>query len=156
MNARTYVFSAVALLLPAMAFAGQPLETESARLAKAGTGELEMTYEYQTSSEGKEISAPMAVEYGLSDRLEVMVEPVFYTAIRPKTGRKATGLGDTEVTLTWLASQETDKLPAIALAGEVKLPTAKDSMIGTGKTDYSATAIASKRFGKLDTHFNLT
>lgn len=91
--------AALAALLAPAAYAGQPLETESARLAKAGHGEVEVTYEYQTSSEGKEIAAPMAFEYGISDRLEVMVEPVFYTAIRPKAGKNATGIGDTETTL---------------------------------------------------------
>lgn len=76
------------------------------------------------------------------------MEPAFYTAIRPKVGPHATGAGDTEVTLTHLFFNERATLPALAIAGEVKFPTAKDKLIGTGKTDYTGYLIASKRVGK--------
>jgi hypothetical protein len=137
------------------AYAGQPLETETARLLKAGSLEIEGTFEYQTSSEGTETAVPMALGYGLTDTLELLVEPAFYTAIRPKVGRQASGRGDLEVTLTQLFFHETLKLPALAIAGEVKFPTAKDTLIGTGKTDYTGYLIASKRVGKFDTHANI-
>jgi len=39
--------------------------------------------------------------------------------------------------------------------GELKLPTAHNRLIGTGKTDFTAWAIASKRFGRIDLHGNL-
>ena len=134
--------------------ASQPLETETARLAKAGSLEADGTVEYQTSSEGTETSVPFAFEYGITNKLELLVEPVLFTAIRPKVGRKPTGTGDTEVTLTTFLKNETDFLPALAFAGEVKVPTAKDRLIGTGKADFNGTLIASKRFGKLDAHVN--
>lgn len=135
--------------------AGQPLETESARILKPGTLEVDGSYEYQTSSEGTEQSIPLAFEYGITNRLEMMVEPVANTNIKPKIGPHASGIGDTEVTLTALLRNETAVMPALAFAGEVKLPTAKDRLIGTGKADYNGSLIASKKFGKLDTHANL-
>ena len=38
----------------------------------------------QTSSEGTEAAAPLLVEYGLAKRLELVIEPILYTAIRPE------------------------------------------------------------------------
>ena len=133
----------------------QPLETETARPLKKGVVELQTTFEYQTSKEGTERAALLGFEYGITDRLSLLVEPVFYTAIRPKVGRRATGFGDLEVTLSYLVAQEKRKRPALAIAGEIKAPTARDALIGTGKADFAAYLFASKKFGKLDTHANI-
>jgi hypothetical protein len=135
--------------------AQQPIETETARPLKVGVFEVQTTFEYQTSKEGKELAAPLGFEYGITDRLSLLVEPIFYTSIRPKGGRNATGVGDLEVTLSYLVAKERHFLPALAIAGEVKIPTARDRLIGTGKTDFAAYLFASKRFGKIDTHANL-
>jgi hypothetical protein len=56
--------------------------------------------------------------------------------------------------LVFLFFDEREWIPALALAGEVKIPTADNTFIGTGKTDYGPTLIASKRFGNWDTHVN--
>jgi len=131
------------------------METETARLIKAGSLEMELAFEYQTSSEGTENAVPMALIYGISSRFELMIEPVLYTSINPKSGSNASGFGDIETTLSYLLFSEKGNLPAIALAGEVKIPTAKNSLLGTKKFDYAGYIIASKRFGKFDTHLNL-
>jgi hypothetical protein len=139
------------LLAPATA-RGQILETETARPVGRGVFEIGSNFEYQVSSDGHEVALPFAIEYGLTNRLELLVEPVAYTAIRPKAGPKATGGGDLETTLTYLMRAETSRTPALALAGEVKFPTTRNRLIGTGKTDFAGYFIASKRFGRLDTH----
>lgn len=133
----------------------QILETETARPVGRGILELSTNFEYQTSSEGSETALPLAAEYGFTDRFELLVEPVAYTAIRPKVGQQATGVGDVEVTATYLVRRESAGMPAVALAGELKLPTARNTLIGTGKTDYTGYLIASKRMGRFDTHANL-
>lgn len=135
-------------------YASQPLETETARLLKAGSFKVDATYEYQTSSEGTEHAVPLAFEYGVTDYLGLLVEPVVYTAILPKAGRKATGLGDLEITLFYLFLDESPTFPALAIAGEVKVPTADNALIGTGETDYTPFLIASKQFGQWNTHVN--
>jgi hypothetical protein len=140
--------------LPGVASA-QILETETARPIGKGTFELGTNFEYQTSSEGSESALPMAVEYGVTNRFELLLEPVAYTAIRPKVGQAATGVGDVELTATYLARHESRGSPALALAGEVKFPTAKNTLIGTGKTDVAGYLIASKQLGRFDTHANL-
>lgn len=149
---------AVALVLAGTAspLTAQILETETARPLGRGVFEVSGNFEYQTSSEGHEAAIPFAAEYGLTERLEFLIEPVAWTAIRPKAGARATGLGDIEATLTLLARAETPRTPAIALAGEVKIPTANNSFIGTGKTDVAGYLIGSKRWGRLDTHANVS
>jgi len=144
----------VALAAPGMCVA-QILETETARPLGRGTWELGTNFEYQTSSEGSETALPLAAEYGVADRWELLLEPVAYTAIRPNVGTRATGVGDMELTVTYLARRESGGTPAVALAGEVKFPTARNTLIGTGKTDLAGYLIASKRLGRFDTHANL-
>ena len=136
--------------------AAQMLETETARPLGRGVFEVSGNFEYQTSSDGHEAAVPFAAEYGLTDRLEFLLEPVAWTTIRPNVGARATGVGDLEATLTWLARAETPGVPALAFAGEVKFPTANNNLIGTGKTDVAGYLIASKRWGRLDTHANVS
>lgn len=136
--------------------AAQPLETETARLPSAGAFVIESTAEYQRSSEGSESALPFAFEYGITDRLELLVEPVAYTRISPKRATGASGIGDLETTLTYRFHDETERSPALAAAFEVKIPTSHDELIGTGKTDYAGYLIASKRVGRTDLHFNLS
>ena len=143
-----------ALLIAVPVMASPPLETETARLLPGGSWRVENVFEAQTSSEGKELAVPLGLTVGLGDRLELIVEPVPYTSIRPKDGRRASGLGDLEVTVNWLARPETSRLPAFALAGEVKLPTAENALIGTDKPDYTGYLIASRRLGNFDVHAN--
>jgi hypothetical protein len=112
-------------------------------------------YEFQTSSQGKEHALPIAFEYGITNRLALLVEPVFYTAIRPKVGRRATGLGDLEATVQYLIRDESRRIPAIALAVEEKFPTANDVLIGTRRADFTPYVIASKRLGSVDAHVNV-
>lgn len=135
--------------------AQQPLETETARPPAARSIQVQTTFEYQTSSQGTELAVPFGLEYGITDRLSVLAEPVFYTSIRPEQALRATGVGDLEITLSYLVAHERRRLPAFAIAGEVKAPTARNILIGTRRTDLAAYLIASKRVGKFDTHLNM-
>ena len=132
----------------------QILETETARPLRAGQVEAGVGYEFQHSREGNEIAIPLAFELGLSNRLGLLVEPVPYTAIRPRAGISATGPGDLEITMSYLLRRESARFPAIAFAAEEKIPTARNNLIGTGKADHTAYMIASKLLGRFDTHLN--
>lgn len=129
-------------------------ETETARLLPVGVVAAGAGVEVQVSDEGTESAIPTLVEGGIVDRFELVVEQVALTAIRPKTGMRATGIGDLEVTLVGLALHERDYVPAIAFAAEVKVPTARNALIGTKEPDYTGYVILSKRFGDLDVHLN--
>lgn len=135
--------------------AGQPLETESTRLIPAHRFEVELGCEVQSSSFGRETTLPFALGYGITDRLELLVEPVPYTSIHDPAGVLAHGQGDLEVTLTSRVRVERPRAPALALAAEIKLPVAESPVIGSDKTDVTAWLIASKQAGRWDTHANL-
>ena len=143
------------LILPARALQAQILETETARPLRAGQLEIGAGYELQHSREGNETAIPFAFELGLTNRLGLLVEPVPYTAIRPEIGPSATGPGDLEITVSYLLRKESGRMPALALAAEEKVPTARNTLIGTGRPDHAAYIIASKMFGRFDTHANL-
>ena len=133
----------------------QALETEDARTLPAGRVVVGYNFEFQTSSAGREIAVPFSGEIGLSNRLEFLIEPVPYTSIRPKGGKHVTGAGDMEATLIGLLAEERGSRPAIALGAEVKFPTARKNLIGTGKTDFAGYLILSKHLGRRwDSHFN--
>ena len=142
------------LCLPS-ALRSQMLETETARLIPRTVIETGAAFEYQTSGTGKELAIPMIIGYGVTDRFELMVEPVVYTSIRPNAGTMATGVGDLEGTATVQLAEERMNRPAVAFAAEVKVPTARNKLIGTGKTDFTGYLIASKRIGAVDTHANI-
>lgn len=135
--------------------AQQPLETETARLPARHEVVIGASYEFQTSSQGTEHAVPLALEYGVTNRIALLIEPVLYTAIRPASGRAATGVGDLEATAQFLVANETAHVPAMALAAEVKFPTARNRAIGTGRTDFTPYLIASKRLGRFDAHANV-
>ena len=146
---------AVAAISFVPARAAAPLETETARLAQRGELVMEANYEFQTSSGGTEAAIPLAFEYGLTRGLELMAEPVPYTSIKPKSVRGPTGVGDIEVTLSGLVRSESRRVPALALAGEIKIPTAEAPLIGSDHYDWTTYLIGSKRYGSVDVHANL-
>lgn len=131
------------------------LETETARLLAPGHWSFSLAGEYQFSRDGGEFALPLAIEVGIFERLELLVEPTPYVGIYPKNERKINGFGDTEITVTFLALKERPYVPAMAFAAEVKAPTAGNLNIGTRKIDLALYAIASKQFGILDVHANV-
>ena len=147
--------AALAAAIPSSARAGQPLETESTRLLGPGHLEMEAGFEHQRSGDGSESAVPLAIEYGVSRRLELLVEPVPYNRIHDKGVVSQTGIGDVEVTVTSLLRNERGGSPSLALAGEVKIPTAKNLRIGSGETDYSIYLIGGRRSGRWDMQVNV-
>jgi hypothetical protein len=131
------------------------LETETARLLPQGRWEVSAAFEFQKAPDGKEVASPLAIAVGLMEGLELLVEPVPYTKIAPSDESAAIGVGDTEVTLQYLLIKEKAAIPAIAIAGEVKIPTARSTVIGSREWDYRIYAIASKRIGPVDVHLNV-
>ena len=142
-------------LLPGKLFA-QVLETEESLPLLPGQFEVGTGLEFQTSKEGTETALPLAIEYGISKKFTLLVEPVGFTNITPKTGPHAKGIGDLEITLFYQIVSEKKVLPSISISAEVKIPTAKNKLIGTGKADYTPFLIMSKTTGKFYTSMNLS
>ena len=138
------------------ALRSEVLETEESKPLLPHQLEIGAGLEFQTSKEGKEIAFPLALEYGLSRRFTLLVEPVVYTNIRPNNGTQAKGLGDLEITLFYQLVTEKNGWPSVSVSGEIKIPTANNNFIGTGKTDLTPFLIASKTSGKFFTSLNLS
>lgn len=157
MPIKKYVFC-FALLFAMLPFKikAQVLETEESKPLRSGQVEIGAGLEFQTSNEGTETALPIACEYGLTDKLTLLVEPVGFTAIRPNIGARVTGPGDLEITVFYQFVSEKKVLPSISVSGEIKIPTARNQLIGTGKTDYTPYLIASKTIGKFYTSVNLS
>lgn len=143
------------LSISGAAFAGQPLETESTRLLRSRQFEIETGFEHQRASAGTESALPMAIGYGISDRVELLVEPVLLDRVRDKGISGVGGVGDLEMTLTTQLYGNEVSRSGFALAGEVKLPTARNRRIGSGQTDFTVWSIGSHLAGRWDTHLNL-
>ena len=145
--------SLVVLSMPASA--DLVLETETARLGKEGTGAIGNAIQFEKDGEGTTILTLTAFEYAWSDRVELLLEPFFYEKQFPKVGDNVSGIGDTEFTISYLASEETEDVPAIVFAAKVKIPTGDAPDIGTGKADYTAYLILGKKIGNVDFNANL-
>jgi hypothetical protein len=146
----------IAMCGSSMIVKAQALETEESKPLLPGQVEMGTGLEFQTSKEGTENALPLAFEFGLSKKFTLLVEPVAFTNISPKVGPHVTGIGDLEITLFYQFMSE-EKAPfSLSLSGEVKLPTAKNRLIGTGKTDYTPFLILTKTTGKFFTSINLS
>ena len=132
-----------------------PIETSTARLVEKHEIEIGPSFEYVNSPDGKEASMQITVNYGLSNRIELDIEPAIYKSVTTVEEPNAHGFGDVNVALAYLVLHEQKNVPAIALEGSIKIPTAKNPLLGTQKFDYNLLFIASKKFGKLDMHINL-
>ena len=141
---------ALLMCVPFLVRAGQPLETESARVLRAHEAELEMGFEHQQAEGSSETAVPFAFGYGLTDRFELLVEPVLLDRISRERAPSVHSFGDLEVTLTRRLSGRETGASAFAIALEAKLPVAKSPQIGSGRADVTLWGIASRRFGALE------
>ncbi len=148
-------FALLYALLPIKIYS-QVLETEESKPLLHGQFEIGTGLEFQISKEGTENALPLAIECGLSKKVTLLVEPVGFASIKPKKGPRAKGVGDLEITLFYQIVSEKKILPSISISGEVKIPTAKSTLIGTGKTDYTPFLIMSKTTRRFYTSMNLS
>src|SRR5258706_14262185 len=141
--AKKIIFGSVlSFTIQANSLFAQVLETEESRPLLAHQLEIGTGLEFQTSKEETETAFPLAIEYGLSKRFTLLVEPVGFTSIRPRTVPQAQAVGDLEITLFYQLITEKSGWPSISLSSEIKIPTAKNKLIGTGKTDFTPFLIA--------------
>ncbi|MEI6972528.1 MAG: hypothetical protein WCL44_13550 [bacterium] len=153
---------AVSLFANAAPLSAKMLQTQSTSIdavtgATRQPGDLNLvvgsSLEYQTDSEETEYNFPFFAEYGITEQLTFLLEPS-YTVIQSKDGDSVSGMGDLETSLTYEFIEEGEYLPAFAVEGGVKWPTADKEQIGTGETDYMVGLLASKKIGHVDAEIN--
>jgi len=162
---RTRRLSSLSLLAPLLAsalcaaatqaHADLVLETETAQLGKQGEFNLSNALQSEQDSDGRALLTETQYEYAIDDRTEILIEPFFYEWDSPKTGAHQSGVGDVEVTLSHIVIAETDMRPAIVLAQKIKVPTATNDAIGSGKVDAQSYVIIGKSWGDTNLNINL-
>src|SRR5205814_1715516 len=83
-------------------------------------------------------------EYGVTDRAEILIEPFLYERDKPKGEKRFDGMGDLEITPSYMVVLEEPSFPAVVLAFKLKVPTGKEPDISTGKYDYYPYVILGK------------
>ncbi len=131
------------------------LETETAQLGKKGEFNFSNALQYEHAPDGNAILTETQYEYGIDDRTEILIEPFFYQWNSPNVGRHDSGIGDTEVTLSHTAITETSMRPSLILAQKIKIPTATNDNIGSGKFDATSYIIVGKTWDMVHLNANL-
>ncbi len=155
-----FVISIVAsfqLLCIPYAFAGRPLSTDDAWTVEKGKFQLETGLDVtQQDNHDKEYSPSLTLTYGLLDRMDLSIGSG-YLFVHPEEGDNESGFDDTALKVKYRLVDEKEWLPALAIAGKLKLPTASDKKgLGSGEADFGLNVIATKNITKrLVLHANL-
>lgn len=95
-----------------------------------------------------------ALRYGLTPRLELRFDSTQFATISQST-RRQSGFGDQSFMLKYLLYNAKQALPSVAVAYQIKTPTAGASNgIGTGYIDHTFVFLASKDAGRFHFDFN--
>ncbi len=142
--------SSIVLATSGLLHADLVLETETAELGKKGDALFSQALQFEWQKDGGTgIFTVNQFEYALSDRAEILIEPFFYEWDNPKDGKSFSGVGDLEITPSYMVmlDDENSWIPAAVLAFKLKVPTATNSEIGTGEFDYQPYIILGKTCG---------
>lgn len=118
------------------AFADTAIETETAQLGKQGDALISQSIEFVHGKDGSGGGTLTQFEYAITDRSEILIEPFFYLWEHPKGEKREDGVGDLEITPSYMVVQENGWVPAILLATKVKVPTGARNVGGTRKYDF--------------------
>ncbi len=134
------------------------LETETAELGKQGDGLFSAALQFERDKDGGTAYFTLnQFEYGVTDRAEILIEPFFYEWDHPKDGPSYSGVGDLEVTPSYMMVLDDPHswIPAAVAAFKLKVPTATNRDIGTGEFDYQPYIILGKNIGPWTWNANL-
>ncbi len=134
------------------------LETETAELGKKGEITISNGVQFERERDGSRTAFTLTqFEYAITDRAEILIEPFFQEWGKPKGGESFHGMGDLEITPSYMIVLDDEKgwRPAVVLAFKVKVPTAKNRDIGSGLFDYYPYVILGKKFSHWILNANL-
>jgi hypothetical protein len=153
------IFAAFLVFAGGAVFAGRPLAIDDADPVEQGQFEFELgsVYEHDPVCDAWEF--PFGLTAGILPNVEAGAGFGGVVEERTELGERdhESGIGDLTVGTKWQFLKETGWLPRQALAAAVKFPTADDDKgLGSGKTDYDLTWIASKKLSeKTGLHVNV-
>jgi hypothetical protein len=135
----------------------RPGVSNPAEFQKPGVLQIEYGYDgsFRASDHHTEQTAPLALRFAVATRLLLELDLDTVNSQTDETGKRMTGIGDTQIGFQVVALKDTEKHPALAFAYYAKLPTAStEKGLGTGRVDHKIITLLSKKFGETDMDFN--
>jgi len=145
--------AATSLLIPGIALANRPLQTEDAYTATYRHVELETSWDHASWANGDRDDILLVVtNYGATKRLEFSLETPMLVH-RPDSGSKASGFGDVNLVSKFQVLPESASRPAVLFKGFFKQSNAEPSNgLGAGYSQYGLAAVGSRDFGPVILH----
>lgn len=127
----------------------RPLSTDDAWTVEKGELQVEVGFDgARQDNHDREYSPSVTLSYGLLERMDLGIGSG-YLFFHPEEGKKENSFTDTELNVKYRLSDEKDWIPAFAISGRVKIPTASESKgLGSGKADFGINAIVTKNLSK--------
>ena len=157
---------AAALLLTQPALAEQPLVTDDTGTQGQGGHQIELSYAHSretlSAAAGMTVKRdiPLVLTTGFSDALDIYVAATEQQILigGAATNSRERGLGNIAIGAKWRFHENKDSGLSLGFKPEVRLPVSQGHEtrgLGTGRTSYGATFIATQETGFGELHFNL-
>lgn len=143
----TAIFVLLTCSLGHVAFADTAIETETAQIGQKAEWNFSQAYEYESAKDGTGQGTLTQFEYGITDRSELLIEPFFYVKVSPDGEKSVSGLGDLEITPSYMVIKEVGWVPTTLLALKFKVPTGSTNVDSSGKWDYYPYVIFGQHYG---------
>ena len=143
------IFISCMVFFTGIAFAARPLTTDDAGTVEKGTFQIEGGFDFiRQDNHDREWGPSIILTYGLFERMDIGLGNA-YLFVNPDEGKRENGLADTELKVKYRLLDDKDWLPAVAISGMLKIPTASESRgLGSGKADFSINTIFTKNLSK--------
>lgn len=137
--------------------ASRPTFSNPAEFQRPGVLQLQFGYNgnFHATDFKSQQDAPMNLRFAVNRRLLLELDTDSPYSQKDLSGARQTGAGDTNLRIQGVLQTETLTRPGIALAYQIKLPTASAAKnLGTGRVDHTFTGLVSKKFGSTTVDFN--
>jgi hypothetical protein len=141
-------FLLAALLLPSVARANLPLQTEDAYVAEKGHWEVESAWDQQRwANEDKDDLFLITNNYGVASRLELSIDTP-YLVHSSNGGKETSGNGDVNLVAKIQLFPEENGHPAFLVRTSAKMSNGDAGRgLGTGTIDYASSLVVSRDLG---------
>jgi hypothetical protein len=144
------------LLASTPALANIARNTSSANtMGEAGDVLVDTAGQLEGDADGKVWTVETALQYSLTDRAELVIEAIPFERQEVDSGETASGVGDTDVILSYLVTEQSGRRPALVFGAKVTVPTAGEGDLGTGKFDYSGLVVLSSELERTELNLEL-
>jgi hypothetical protein len=144
MMAPHVTFRFIVLTMLALGIAG-PAAARVIKSKKPATKARELIVGSRVEFESSDVDAPVLIEWSPSRRLQLIAEHT-YAKVQLDDGSSARGFKDLELSAVYEFLPQRRNRPSLAVELDLKLPTASNRQLGTGKSDVGIGLIAVKEY----------